>query len=83
MTGPVQSTLPVEPKDPLAKLRCTVLVEAETGKPELHWFNGDEGAAQREAEAFCKANPGKRAWVMVATSASPCSAEIKTSWKGA
>ncbi len=77
--------------DPLATFRCVVVVEgaladgpAAGQQPHqlvIIWANGDESAAQGEAEKWCLKNPGRRAWVMSATGASPCVAETKTKWR--
>lgn len=75
-----------KPGDPLSSFRCAVVVERRPtplspAPVELHWFNGDEGAAQRVADEWCRSNPGLRAWVMTATGGSPGIASVATKWK--
>lgn len=70
--------------DHLANVRCLVAVENPAALPsglEIIFANGNESKAQVEAETWCKANPGKRAWVMTATAPSPCVAEMKATWR--
>lgn len=74
-----------EPADPLAKMRCAVLVEHAPSplNPQplaILWFNGDESKGQMEAERWCRENPGKRAWVMTASAASPAIAGVHVKW---